>query len=119
MNLINILYILEFFLITLGFRYIIQPTDNLTGIMITPRELWTVPYLLGWCALVFYIGPLIVIPWTFYSIFTFVAIVIIYQQTWEYIWKPGLSFRDQIKAISFSSLLMMLWYIFNNYSWRK
>ena len=70
MNLINILYILEFLLITLGFRYIIQPTDNLTGIMITPRELWTVPYLFGWCALVFYIGPLIVIPWTFYSIFT-------------------------------------------------
>lgn len=119
MSLTTILYILEFTLITLGFKYIIQPTDNLNGIMLKPKELWMVPYMLGLCAIVFYIGPMIVNPWTFYSIFTFAAIVVIYQETWEYIWKPGLSFRDQIKAISFSSLLMALWYIFNNYSWRE
>lgn len=86
MTLSTILYILEFTLIAFGFRYIIQPTDNLTGIMINPQELWTVPYLLGWCVLLFYIGPLIVIPWTFAKIFNFCVIVVIYYLMWDFMW---------------------------------
>ena len=96
MTLSTILYILEFTLITFGFRYIIQPTDNLTGIMIKPYELWTVPYLMGWCVLLFYIGPLIVIPWTFAKIFNFCVIVVIYYLIWDFMWVEKVSKTYQI-----------------------
>lgn len=96
MTLSTILYILEFTLITFGFRYIIQPTDNLTGIMIKPYELWTVPYLMGWCVLLFYIGPLIVIPWTFAKIFNFCVIVVIYYLMWDFMWVEKVSKTYQI-----------------------
>lgn len=86
MTLNTILYILEFTLIALGFKYIIQPTDNLNGVMLNYKDLWTVPYLLGWATLIFYISPLIVIPWTFASIFNFCVIAVIYYLMWDCMW---------------------------------
>ena len=91
MSIINIFYVLEFTLITLGFRYIIQPTDNLTGIMINSQELWTVPYLLGWTALLGYVGPMIVIPWTFAKIFNFCVIIVVYYLMWDCMWVEKVS----------------------------
>lgn len=104
MSIINILYVLEFTLITLGFRYIIQPTDNLTGIMIKPYELWIVPYIMGWCVLLFYIGPMIVIPWTFASIFNFCMIVAVYYLMWDCMWVESVSRTYRITLFSWAMI---------------
>lgn len=102
MTLSTILYILEFTLITLGFRYIIQPTNNLNGIMINSQELWTVPYLLGWIALLGYVGPMIVIPWTFAKIFNFCVIVVIYYLMWDCIWTKNTTKTYRITPFSWA-----------------
>ena len=108
MSIINILYVLEFTLIALGFRYIIQPTDNLTGIMIKPYELWTVPYLLGWTALLGYVGPMIVIPWTFTKIFNFCVIVVIYYLMWDCMWTKNTTKTYQITLFGWAMVTIGL-----------
>ena len=59
--------------------------------MIKPYELWAIPYLLGWCVLLFYVSPLIVIPWTFVKVFNFCIIVVIYYLMWDCMWVESAS----------------------------